>query len=1011
MSDNNINFRKTLEKSKNILFFTIDQKMIIKSYNHKFGKLYKLPDCDNNNNETLYLLELLDSADNAILVENIKQYLINEEIPSKLILSSSNQNFELEISKLQTKLECDSEWMIIGQQIENQEVSNSSKYTSTENELFDLAGDGIIMGNHQAKIIKVNQKAYEITGYAASELLGQHISFLFNEKHLEKYPLLFQKVNKGEDVKKERLINRKNQESLTVEMVSNKTNNGYITIMRDIQERRNAEIALKELKNRLLFVTQMERIGIMDINTVNLDIQLNNEMYVILENPNKQHNKLKDWLSLIHPEDVIIINKGFDELKRTGKVFEFIYRLRTKSDEYKTIKASANLSNFDKKNERLIVSAIDITNSNWIKSRLAESEQTFKALTNSATAAIFIYSHKFLYTNHSFEKITGYSHSEVKEKAFWFLVAPEHVENVRNNGLNRLENSSYIDSYEFKIITKSGIEKWVEFAASPINYMGKPAAIGSAFDITERKKLEIELKSNIDKLTIERQKVIHSEKRFRDYLEQNSAAMLVFDPLHKNITFANYAAAKLYKYSRQELMSMKIYDINTLSKEEIDNKINSVSINESEEHVFVHRTKKGNEITVHINESFIISNQQPSLLQIIHDISDEVNNKKKLIESHNTYRNILASISEMVYILDENGNFKYVNDAAIETYGYEFSYFIGKSPAFLSAPGMNDLSMVQEAVSRAFHGEQNTISFWGLRKNKTTFPKEVVLSPGLFFGEKVTIAVSRDVSEHIRITNELTEAKNKAEENDKLKSAFLANMSHEIRTPMNAILGFSELVKDAETTKEDREQFLGIINKSAHHLLHLINDIVDISKIHANQLKISQSQCHINALLHEKQISFRSELELLKDKDIKLELNFGLSNDKDLVITDISRLEQILNNIIGNAIKFTREGKITIGYELIEQEIVFSIADTGIGIDNKQKEIIFERFMQADPSISREFGGTGLGLAISKACTELLGGEIWFESEVGIGTKMSFSIPYIRSYPSSENQNKKTGNI
>lgn len=471
--------------------------------------------------------------------------------------------------------------------------------------------------------------------------------------------------------------------------------------------------------------------------------------------------------------------------------------------------------------------------------------------------------------------------------------------------------------------------------------------------------------------------------------------MLAIDPITKHITFANYAAAKLYKYSRQELINMKIYDINILTKKEVDEKINSVSINQSEEHDYVHRTKSGDEINVHINESFIITNQQPSLLQIIHDISEEVTNKKKLIESHNTYRNILASISEMIYILDGEGIFKYVNNAAIETYGHDFSYFIGKSPAILSAPGMNDLQMVKESLEKAYNGEQNTISFWGLRKDQSIFPKEVVLSPGFFFGEKVIIAVSRDVSEHIRITKELTEAKNKAEENDKLKSAFLANMSHEIRTPMNAILGFSELVKEPETDAKERVQFLDIINKSAHHLLHLINDIVDISKIHANQLNISQNQCHINALLHEKYISFSSELDLLKNKNIKLELEFGLSNEKDLVVTDISRLEQILNNIIGNAIKFTREGKITIAYALIEHEIVFSITDTGIGVDDKQREIIFERFMQADPSISREFGGTGLGLAISKACTELLGGEIWLESEKGVGTKMSFSIPYI----------------
>lgn len=996
MSGLNNSFRRTLEKSKSILYFSIDKKMIIKSYNQKFRILFKLPDCVNNT-EIISLPELIDSIENSVLIENIRRYQLNEEIPIQLLLNCPNQSFELEINKFEACTNGESEWMLIGHEIENPNKLESSglDFSHTDSALFDLAGDGIILGDHEAKIVKVNKKAHELTGFQSSELIGQHISFLFNQKQLVKDPLMFQKVNDGEDVKKERLINRKNQEALNVEMVSNKTNYGYITIMRDIQERIDAEIALKELKNRLLFVTQMERIDIIDIDTSNLSISFNNEMNAILEKSNTEMCRFEDWLKLIHPEDASKIKKGFESVRITGEVFEFIYRLTTEGGKSKTIKASANLSNFNTNNESIIVSSIDITNSNWIKSRLEESEQTFKALTNSATAAIIIYNQKYLYTNHSFEKITGYSFQEIKDKSFWFLISPDHIESVRSRGLNRLDNSSPSYSYEFKIITKSGIEKWIEFAASPINYMGKPAAIGSAFDITKRKNLEIELKANIDKLTIEQQKVINSEKMFRDYLEQNSAAMLAINPITKNITFANYAAAKLYKYSRQELMDMKIYDINILNKKEVDEKINSISINQSEEHNYVHRTKSGDEINVHINESFIISNQQPSVLQIIHDISEEVTNKKKLIESHNTFRNILASISEMIYILDEEGNFKYVNDAAIETYGYDFSYFIGKSPAILSAPEMNDLQLVKESLEKAYNGEQNTISFWGLKKDQSIFPKEVVLSPGFFFGEKVIIAVSRDVSEHIRITGELIEAKNKAEENDKLKSAFLANMSHEIRTPMNAILGFSELVKEPETDAKERDQFLGIINKSAHHLLHLINDIVDISKIHANQLKLSKHQCHLNALLYEKYVSFNSELDLLKDKDIILELEFGLSNEKDIVITDISRLEQILNNIIGNAIKFTREGKITIAYELIAQEIIFSITDSGIGIDDKQREIIFERFMQADPSISREFGGTGLGLAISKACTELLGGKIWLESELGIGTKMSFSIPYI----------------
>lgn len=489
MSDFNNSFIRTLEKSKSILYFSIDKEMIIKSYNQKFRTLYKLPDCANNT-ESTSLTELIDSVENSVLIENVQQYQLSEEIPTQLLLNCQNQSFELEINKFEASTNGDSIWMIIGYEIEKLKVLESSGlgFSHNDSALFDLAGDGIILGDHEAKIVKANKKAYELTGYHASELIGQHISFLFNQKHLVKNPLMFQKVNNGEDVKKERLINRKNQEALNVELVSNKTNYGYITIMRDIQERRNAEIALKELKNRLLFVTQMEKIGIIDIDSSNLYANFNTEINAILEKPNEEKRRLEDWFSLIHPEDTSRIKNGLKQVRETGEVFEFFYRLTSEEGKLKTIKASANLSNFntDNNNNNIIVSSIDITNSNWIKLRLEESEQTFKALTNSATAAIFIYNQKYIYTNQSFEKITGYTFAEVKDKSFWFLISPDHIELVRERGLNRLNNESPSDGYEFKIITKSGIEKWLEFAASPINYMGNPAAIGSAFDITER---------------------------------------------------------------------------------------------------------------------------------------------------------------------------------------------------------------------------------------------------------------------------------------------------------------------------------------------------------------------------------------------------------------------------------------------------------------------------------------------------------------------------------------------
>lgn len=212
---------------------------------------------------------------------------------------------------------------------------------------------------------------------------------------------------------------------------------------------------------------------------------------------------------------------------------------------------------------------------------------------------------------------------------------------------------------------------------------------------------------------------------------------------------------------------------------------------------------------------------------------------------------------------------------------------------------------------------------------------------------------------------------------------------------MNAILGFSELVQDPTMEMDEKSSFLKIINRSSYHLLNLINDLVDISKINANQMKISSNIFSLNSIMMELIQYFNGELLNMQKQDkVELLYHYGLPTGNDLIITDETRLRQILNNIIGNAIKFTREGKVKIIYELIDNQLFFTISDTGIGMNEQQKQIVFERFAQADTNISQEFGGTGLGLAIAKSCVELLGGEIWVESEFGVGTKMHFLIPY-----------------
>jgi len=259
-----------------------------------------------------------------------------------------------------------------------------------------------------------------------------------------------------------------------------------------------------------------------------------------------------------------------------------------------------------------------------------------------------------------------------------------------------------------------------------------------------------------------------------------------------------------------------------------------------------------------------------------------------------------------------------------------------------------------------------------------------------------TFSYQASIALHRRqVELELIEAKEKAVESDKLKTAFLANMSHEIRTPMNGILGFAQLLSMPGISQAEMQEYVQSININGHLLMNLINDIIDISRIEAGQVTFNPEPVHINALLDEVFRSFLSSAIRSEKRDVSFLLRKGLPDEEALVETDFVRLKQVLNNLLGNAVKFTEKGEIIMGYRKKDDSFLeFYVSDTGIGIAPEKQKIIFERFIQADQSTTRKYGGSGLGLAISKGFVELMGGTIHVTSELSKGSIFSFTLPY-----------------
>jgi PAS domain S-box-containing protein len=410
-----------------------------------------------------------------------------------------------------------------------------------------------------------------------------------------------------------------------------------------------------------------------------------------------------------------------------------------------------------------------------------------------------------------------------------------------------------------------------------------------------------------------------------------------------------------------------------------------------------------------------------------YDDITESKQSAELIELERVYfEQLFQSSPEGIVLLDVNDNVIRCNQEFSNIFGYYQDEIAGKPINSLIVPD----SLSEEGLRLT-----NTVASGDIvmhetirqRKDKSIVQVSILGKPIYFKGGKLAVyGIYRDISDRKRVEEELVHksneieaqneeyriineelytAKQKAEESDRLKSAFLANMSHEIRTPMNGILGFSQLLVNPNVPEVDVKQYVDVIQSCGNQLLSIINDLIDISKIEANQVAIIESDTNVNDTLYEQFLLFHDKAE---QKGVSLKYSFDLSDEKSSIVTDSGRLKQILTNLIGNALKFTYDGYVNFGYTFKDNYLEFFVEDSGIGISADNYKVIFERFNQVETTISQQFGGTGLGLAISKAFVNKMGGEIWVESEFGRGSKFLFTIPYKPAKSVIESENNRT---
>jgi PAS domain S-box-containing protein len=669
----------------------------------------------------------------------------------------------------------------------------------------------------------------------------------------------------------------------------------------------------------------------------------------------------------------------------------------------------------------------DVTERRLAEESAKKNEERYRILFENINDALFVHEFtdqglpgKFMEVNEIACDRLGYTREELLTMSPADIDAPERYALVPAI-METLAVEKHI-VWEGIHVTKGGVRIPVEISNHLFSLEGKPVILATVRDITDRKKTEDLLKK--------------SEEKYRKIFENVQDIFYQAD-IDGRIVEISPSIERYSGYKPEELIGVKVEDVylNPGDRTELLKALTQKG--EVEDYIIRLKTKLGKEVFVSAN-IHLLTGPDGKAIGVegsLRDVSERIIAEERLKENEKLLRKqneeYAALNRELRWRNDQilmiNTELQQASDifmnirTGLHIYHLEdlnddrTLRMIGTNPAAERLTGLSARDLLGNTLDENFPGlrvkgipeayaevvrtkiskQFDELIYGDDRVIEGAFTFNAFPLPDNCVGISFENITEQHKARELIIENnrQLKEAKDKAEESDRLKSAFLANMSHEIRTPMNGIMGFSMMLADPLLPKETRDSYLRIINSSCEQLLHIVNDIIDISKIEAGQIDINESSFDLKILLDELSTFYTSAA---REKGVKFEMDpmrCRLSSGS-WIISDRTKLRQIFDNLFSNAVKFTPSGKIILRCELMDGFVNFEIEDTGIGIEPELQNVIFERFRQVESNYTKTYGGTGLGLAITKAYIEKLGGKISVHSEFGKGSKFSFRLPF-----------------